>query len=120
MTSHETPRIVRTADGVDAAVGAAGSVIAAGGIVVFPTETFYGLAVRADDAAAVGRLAALKERAGNKPIPLIAASRPDCERVARIPPVLAPLCDVFWPDFRKIDFLRAIRSYERRKRRRGA
>jgi len=29
-------------------------------------------------------------------------------------------CDVFWPDFRKIDFLRAIRSYERRKRRRGS
>jgi short-chain Z-isoprenyl diphosphate synthase len=29
-------------------------------------------------------------------------------------------CDPYWPDFRKIDFLRAIRSYERRKRRRGA
>jgi short-chain Z-isoprenyl diphosphate synthase len=29
-------------------------------------------------------------------------------------------CDVFWPDFRKIDFLRAIRSYSQRQRRRGA
>jgi short-chain Z-isoprenyl diphosphate synthase len=29
-------------------------------------------------------------------------------------------CDVFWPDFRKIDFLRAIRSYAQRQRRRGA
>ncbi len=29
-------------------------------------------------------------------------------------------CDVFWPEFRKIDFLRAIRSYSQRKRRKGA
>ena len=28
-------------------------------------------------------------------------------------------CDVFWPEFRRIDFLRAIRSYEERERRRG-
>jgi short-chain Z-isoprenyl diphosphate synthase len=29
-------------------------------------------------------------------------------------------CDVYWPEFRKIDFLRAIRSFNRRQRRRGA
>jgi short-chain Z-isoprenyl diphosphate synthase len=29
-------------------------------------------------------------------------------------------CDVFWPAFRKIDFLRAIRSYAQRRRRRGS
>ncbi|MEM0026320.1 MAG: polyprenyl diphosphate synthase [Ignisphaera sp.] len=28
-------------------------------------------------------------------------------------------CDVYWPDFRKIDLLRAIRSYQRRERRFG-
>jgi short-chain Z-isoprenyl diphosphate synthase len=28
-------------------------------------------------------------------------------------------CDVFWPDFRRIDFLRALRSYANRERRRG-
>ncbi|MDK6027855.1 polyprenyl diphosphate synthase [Ignisphaera sp. 4213-co] len=28
-------------------------------------------------------------------------------------------CDVYWPDFRKIDLLRAIRSYQRRERRYG-
>lgn len=28
-------------------------------------------------------------------------------------------CDVFWPAFRRIDFLRAIRSYGHRQRRRG-
>jgi short-chain Z-isoprenyl diphosphate synthase len=29
-------------------------------------------------------------------------------------------CDVYWPEFRKIDFLRAIRSYSQRQRRKGA
>ncbi len=29
-------------------------------------------------------------------------------------------CDVYWPAFRKIDFLRAIRSYQQRRRRFGA
>jgi short-chain Z-isoprenyl diphosphate synthase len=28
-------------------------------------------------------------------------------------------CDVYWPEFRRIDFLRAIRSYASRQRRRG-
>lgn len=28
-------------------------------------------------------------------------------------------CDVFWPEFRRIDFLRALRSYAHRERRRG-
>lgn len=28
-------------------------------------------------------------------------------------------CDVYWPEFRRIDFLRAIRSYAHRQRRRG-
>ena len=28
-------------------------------------------------------------------------------------------CDVFWPEFRRIDFLRAVRSYADRERRRG-
>ena len=28
-------------------------------------------------------------------------------------------CDVYWPEFRRIDFLRAIRSYAQRQRRRG-
>lgn len=28
-------------------------------------------------------------------------------------------CEVYWPDFRRIDFLRALRSYAQRERRRG-
>ena len=37
-------------------------VLSGGGLVVFPTETVYGVGVRADDARAVGRLRTLKKR----------------------------------------------------------
>jgi short-chain Z-isoprenyl diphosphate synthase len=28
-------------------------------------------------------------------------------------------CDAYWPEFRRVDFLRAIRSYQQRQRRHG-
>ena len=68
-----------------------------GGIVIFPTETFYGIAVDPHDRAAVGRLVALKSRLPHKPIALIARDRDACAQIARMPQVLAPLCAAFWP-----------------------
>jgi L-threonylcarbamoyladenylate synthase len=50
------------------AIAPAVAVLAAGGVVAFPTETFYGLGVSALDAAAVARLFAVKERPASRPI----------------------------------------------------
>ena len=47
-------------------------VLDAGGIVCFPTETFYGLGVKYNDRSAHERLFALKRRARDKALPLIA------------------------------------------------
>jgi L-threonylcarbamoyladenylate synthase len=80
-----------------ATLQAAADVIRRGGIVVFPTETFYGLAVDPASDVALQRLATLKDRAGTKPIPVIAASRAECARLAPMPEVLVPLCQMFWP-----------------------
>ena len=69
----------------------------AGGIVGVPTESVYGLAVRADDPAAVARLCALKGREPHKPLPLlahdVAAVRAACHMVAAAEPLMAAL----WP-----------------------
>ena len=46
----------------------AAAVLAAGGVVAFPTETFYGLAVRALDAPMVRRLFAIKGRPESRPM----------------------------------------------------
>lgn len=42
-----------------------------GGIVAYPTETFYGLGVRFDNRAALERLFTIKERPSDKAFPLI-------------------------------------------------
>lgn len=48
------------------------SALRSGGVVAFPTETFYGLAVDPRSALAVSRLFELKRRAPDQPLPLIA------------------------------------------------
>src|SRR4051794_2417735 len=77
-------------------IARAAALLAQGELVVFPTETFYGIAASIDNARAIGRLARLKER-DNKPIPLIAATRSSAERYVRITPMLAKLVDALWP-----------------------
>jgi L-threonylcarbamoyladenylate synthase len=51
-----------------APIAEAARALARGGVVAFPTETFYGLGVAAMDAAAVRRLFALKGRPESRPI----------------------------------------------------
>jgi L-threonylcarbamoyladenylate synthase len=48
--------------------------VAAGELVVIPTDTVYGLACRPDREVAVRRLSALKRRSSEQPIALVAAS----------------------------------------------
>jgi L-threonylcarbamoyladenylate synthase len=62
-------------------VDTAASVLEAGGIVAFPTETFYGLAVLPHHHEAVEKLLALKARAGGQGIPLIASSSAAADRL---------------------------------------
>jgi L-threonylcarbamoyladenylate synthase len=74
--------------------------LAAGRLVVYPTETFYGVGARALDPGAVAELARLKERSGEggKPIALVVADRAMVARVAaRVPPAAELLMERFWP-----------------------
>ncbi len=72
-------------------------VLKQGGVVVFPTETAYGLAADATSATAVARVLLIKQRDRGNPLPLIAADREMVERVAEIPPELGELADKHWP-----------------------
>jgi L-threonylcarbamoyladenylate synthase len=70
----------------------------AGGIVVFPTDTFYGLAVDPASAAAVKELCALKGRAAGAALPLVAASKPQVEAFCGpLGSVAGRLAWRFWP-----------------------
>ena len=63
-------------------IAAAADVLRRGGVVAYPTDTLYGLAVDARNDAAVERLFSLKGRAAASAIALIAADAGMAERVA--------------------------------------
>jgi L-threonylcarbamoyladenylate synthase len=79
-------------------VASAAEWIRNGGIVAFPTETFYGLAVDPSQPDAVDALFALKGRPASSALPLIGASIEHVERFCgRLEGHTARLAATFWP-----------------------
>jgi len=79
-------------------VSEAARLIKAGGLVAFPTETFYGLAVDPANGQALARLFAVKQRPPEKAILLLVADRSHLlELVQVVPPVYEELMRRFWP-----------------------
>lgn len=70
----------------------------AGGTVVFPTETVYGLGARALDAAAVAKIFEIKRRPRFNPLIVHLPSRESLATVAaEVPDAARRLADAFWP-----------------------
>lgn len=68
------------------------------GVVAYPTETFYGLAAKFDDADALKKLYELKGRQKNKPLPLIIGSEKLIDTVAAsLNNIESALAEKFWP-----------------------
>lgn len=76
----------------------AASLLKAGGIIIYPTETFYGLGGIPWLESTVERIFLAKGRKESKPLPLI-ASNVECvlQAVADWPAVAARLAEAFWP-----------------------
>jgi L-threonylcarbamoyladenylate synthase len=69
-----------------------------GGIVAFPTETFYGLGVKIDREHSLRKLYELKKRPEEKPMPLIIGSRVFLSMIAAsVDEIAELLMDKFWP-----------------------
>lgn len=76
----------------------AAEVISGGGVVAFPTETFYGLAVDPFNVGALERLFRLKERSGDKPVLVLIDKIERLPRLAsKIPGQYRKLIAGFWP-----------------------
>jgi L-threonylcarbamoyladenylate synthase len=74
------------------------AVVAGGGVVALPTETFYGLAADAFAALALARVNALKGKSSDSPILLLLADRRQAGQVVQSPPALFErLAERFWP-----------------------
>ncbi len=78
------------------AVRLAAGIVRNGGLVVYPTDTVYGLGCDPFDAEAVGRLFEAKKREG-KPIPVLCARKEDAEKLVDLGPRGTALADSHWP-----------------------
>ena len=80
------------------AIEKAAGILRAGGLVVIPTETVYGLAANALDGAAVSAIFAAKGRPQDNPLISHIASMDMLGMVAgSVPPQAQRLAEAFWP-----------------------
>ena len=76
----------------------AAEIVRWGGLVVYPTDTLYGLGTNALDAPAVDRLLEVKGRSAARGLPVLLADPEAASAlVAAWPPVAADLVARFWP-----------------------
>jgi L-threonylcarbamoyladenylate synthase len=81
----------------DAAIAEAARVLAAGGLVAFPTETVYGLGADAGNGEAIARLYAAKGRPSFNPLIAHVASAAAARKLARFDTAAERLAAAFWP-----------------------
>ncbi len=74
----------------------AGEVVRGGGIIVFPTDTVYGIGCDPRNAEAVRRLFAAKRRE-KKPMPVLVDSLQSAERLVELGEAGRALAEIFWP-----------------------
>ena len=80
------------------AISKAKEILSSGGIVAFPTESFYGLGVDAANEEAVRNIFRLKSRPGDQPLLLLISSVDELKNyVEEIPSVAKELIEQFWP-----------------------
>lgn len=68
-----------------------------GGVVVFPTDTLYGLGAGIRNVEAVRRVAAIKGRTHGKGLPVLLAKPEDAFSLTAGSPALEALAKAFWP-----------------------
>jgi len=78
-------------------IAKAAQILESGGLVAVPTETVYGLAARADSAAAVAKIYAAKGRPDFNPLIVHVAGLAQAERYGVFSPEARALAEAHWP-----------------------
>ncbi|HEX7031369.1 MAG TPA: L-threonylcarbamoyladenylate synthase, partial [Nitrososphaera sp.] len=81
----------------DAAVAQCASVVKSGGIIVFPTDTIYGIGCDPYNDKAVARIFAIKGRDKKKALPVLAYSIEVAERIVALGNAGRTLAKKYWP-----------------------
>ena len=95
----ETARVlaVDPRDPDPAVIGEAAAALAAGALVAFPTETFYGLGAAALNPAAAERIYRVKGRPDHSPLLVLVDSVEMADAIADVPAVARELMARHWP-----------------------
>lgn len=75
----------------------AADLLLAGGVILFPTDTVYGLGACAENLQAVERIFELKGRRSESPLPVLVGSFEAARRIAQFTPVAERLAMQHWP-----------------------
>jgi L-threonylcarbamoyladenylate synthase len=78
-------------------IGFAVNVLKKGGVILFPTETSYGLAADATNNSAVERIMFIKSRPLNKTLPIIVSDMSMAEKYAELTPIIKNIAEKYWP-----------------------
>lgn len=73
------------------------SIVKRGGVVVFPTDTIYGIGCDPYNDAAVNRIFRIKGRDEKKPLPVLAYSTQDAEKLIALGRTGMALAKKYWP-----------------------
>jgi L-threonylcarbamoyladenylate synthase len=73
------------------------SIVKRGGVVVFPTDTIYGIGCDPYNDAAVERIFRIKGRDEKKPLPVLAYSAQDAEKLIALGRTGMALAKKYWP-----------------------
>lgn len=79
------------------AANKAANILNKGGVIVYPTETLYGIGALASNDEAAERIFEIKGRPHGKPIPLLVKDLPMLSEIAESNTLAASLSQVFWP-----------------------
>jgi L-threonylcarbamoyladenylate synthase len=73
------------------------AVVRKGGVIIFPTDTVYGIGCDPFNDLAVKRIFEIKNREKNKPLPVLAATVERVGKIARMERVATTLARRYWP-----------------------
>jgi L-threonylcarbamoyladenylate synthase len=72
-------------------------IVKSGGVIVFPTDTIYGIGCDPRNDAAVGRIFAIKGRDEKKPLPVLVGGVDAAEKLVNLGRTGRALAKKFWP-----------------------
>jgi len=75
----------------------AASILKSGGVVIFPTDTVYGIGCRFDDQKAIERLYQIKKAPKDQKFPILVSNINQVKQLAKVNKIAQKLISKYWP-----------------------